>query len=253
MFKHLYEAHPSAMHGSAQSRFLLLRASTDCRAQGFHWHRQPVAMVAALALLVGSATNVLRSLPVTAARQVGAFIGAASQLVVWNVLTRGTWWSLPVAVSCLAADPAGEHFAVAIVKLASAAEGDDEQSPEATADLQGAQAVLAFRPESPQPIHSWASRQPLSAVLFTQPATAVRVAYERIAPQVSRLRCCMLELIVVSAKPHRTPSWPTQMTLRHEQMRVSCIAIACTASKLKAWHCLLRVGCACRACRRCWW
>jgi len=118
------------------------------------------------------------------AAQVGAFVGAASQLVVWNILTRGTWWTLPLAVSCLAADPAGEHFAAVITNLGSAAEGDDGQSAEAAVDARSTQAVLVFRPESPQPIYSWASRQPLSAALFTQPNTAVHIAAERVSPQV---------------------------------------------------------------------
>ena len=118
------------------------------------------------------------------ASQVGAFVGAASQLVVWNILTRGTWWTLPLAVSCIAADPAGEHFAAVVTNLGSAAEGDDGQPAEAAVDGRDAQAVLTFRPESPRPVHSWASRQPLSAALFTQPNTAVHIAAERISPQV---------------------------------------------------------------------
>ncbi len=109
--------------------------------------------------------------------------------MVWNVLTRGTWWTLPLAVSCLAADPAGENFAVAVSNLAAAAGGDAQQAALAP----GAEAVLAFRPESPRPCCSWASRQPLSAVLFAPPGTAVHVAAQKLAPQV-RARPAFSEL-----------------------------------------------------------
>ena len=111
----------------------------------------------------------------------GAFGGARPQLVVWNVLTRGTWWTLPLAVSCLTADPAGEHFAVTVSNLAAAAGGDPQQ---AAALDPGAEAVLAFQPESPRPRYSWASRQPLAAVLFAPRNTAVHVAAQKLAPQV---------------------------------------------------------------------
>ena len=141
------------------------------------------------------------------AHQVGAFVGAASQLVVWNILTRGTWWTLPLTVSCLAVNPAGEHFAAVVTNLASAAEADDgQQLPEAAGDARGCQAVLTFRPDSPQPIHSWASRQPLSAALFAQPSTALHIAAARITPQVHGppLRCLVSSYHDVSSVEHKS-------------------------------------------------
>ena len=162
--------------------------------------------------------------------QVGAFGGPAAHLVVWNILTRGAWWSLPLAVSCLAVDPAGDHFAVVATNLAPAtAEGDDGQSAAAAADLRGAQAVLAFRPASPQPTQSWASRRPLSAVLFAQPTTAVHFAAQRIAPQVGNLlplyaRSCHLGHVFNSSHPLlQTRSTPKMARWQCATNRLPCV------------------------------
>ena len=155
--------------------------------------------------------------------------------MVWNVLTRGTWWTLPLAVSCLAADPAGERFAVAVQNLAAAA-GADAQQAAAALNRPGAQAVLAFRPESPRPCCSWASRQPLSAVLFAPPGTALHVAAHRFAPQVTL--CASLEL---ADAQYCLPSFVLPGSELESDVNRRQLAV-------HKGH-----MCACRWCRRCWW
>lgn len=94
-------------------------------------------------------------------------------LAVWSVLTCSLWWSLPVSVHSLTADPVSRTFA------AVAPQPPQPGGPAATAD-----AVLVFRPGSPRPVHTWACAQRLEAALYALPGTPLHAAAQRMAPKV---------------------------------------------------------------------